>query len=159
MSRSSSKVILLALGMVALLVNLSCTSDDIPVTPEGPFLYSQMLLTSMTTPTPYSTLTRGQQYTTRFSVAYTLNPSVSALLKNRTLALYTFAYSENTDTSYTYLSGLRVDTLSAVSAIIADSIVFTVPNNALYLTVLAGIDTLPLVGADYMYDYQEWYAK
>jgi hypothetical protein len=148
--------ILLVLGIVAAAMNLSCTSDAIPVTPDGPFLYTEMMLTSATTPMQHSILTRGHQYTTRFSVAFNLDPAMGALMDKGKLAIYADIYTDNTDSSFTVLANSAEHKLTGLTGVIADSLTFTIPNNAAYVNVEAYMDTIPGTGFVYKLDSQWW---
>jgi hypothetical protein len=159
MNRLPIRRILLVLGVAALLWNLSCKSDDIPVTPGGPFLYTEMMLTSTTTPTPRTSMTKGQQYTARFSVAYALDPAMVALMQKGSLALYADIYTDNTNGSFTVLATTAERKLTATDGVISDSMKFTVPNTALYVNVEAYLDTIPYTNPVYKLDSQYWNVK
>jgi hypothetical protein len=159
MNRLFIRGILPALGIAALMGNLSCKSDDIPVTPAGPFLYTEMMITSTTTPIPQSTMTRGQTYHTRFSVAYALDPALEALMQKGKLALYADVYTDNTDNSFTVLATTSEYKLTATNTIINDSLSFTVPANAVYVNVEAYLDTIPYTNPVIKLDSQYWNVK
>jgi hypothetical protein len=162
MNRISIRRILLVLGVAALLVNLSCTSDDIPVTPGPPFPFNDIKLTTATSPTPFDTLTRGQHYTAQFKVAYTLDPLNAALLQKNSLSVNARVFIQTTDLKFPYISNNRSTTLTSFSGVITDSVGFTVPNNADFVSIEAGIDTIPsaypfiVVNTDWE---QFWYVK
>jgi hypothetical protein len=159
MNRSPIRRILLVLGVAAMMWNLSCTSDDIPVTPGGPFLFTEMMLTSGTTPTPRTSMTIGHQYTARFSVAYTLDPAMVALMQKGSLAVYADIYTDNTDSSFTVLASTTERKLTASSGVISDSLKFTVPTKAVYVNVEAYIDTVPFTNPVLKIDSQYWNVK
>jgi hypothetical protein len=156
MNRLPIRGILPALGIVALLMNLSCKSDDIPVTPDGPFLYTEMMLTSTTTPMQHSVMTRGHQYTARFAVAYNLDPAMGALMEKGKLALYADVYTDNTDSTYTVLVNSAEHKLTGLSGMVMDSLTFTIPTKAVYVNVEAYMDTIPGTGFVYKIDSQWW---
>jgi hypothetical protein len=159
MNRLFIRGILPALGIAALMGNLSCKSDDIPVTPGAPFLYTEMMLTSATTPVPQSTMTRGQLYRARFSVAYALDPALDALMQKGKLGLYADIYTDNTDSTFTVLATTPELKLTSTSGVVTDSLSFTVPAKALYVNVEAYLDTIPYTNPVIKLDSQYWNVK
>ena len=78
-----TKKIFRALLIIAVPVALSCcTKDDIPNTPDGPFLFTSITITKNTTPVPFSPLTAGQAVSFKVGAAYTLDPTDLKNIKN-----------------------------------------------------------------------------
>lgn len=156
MSRSHLRVLSVALLICGLIIIGSCTKDDIPVTPGGPFLFTNVRIAKQLTPVPETPLRKVQNYTVRFVVDYTLAPKDEAQKANR--GIYADVYCS--DSSGAFLSILATTPaasgLTASSGAVAESLTFSVPVRALTVTLEAYIDTIPTAGFVLTLDDKSW---
>jgi len=153
MSRPA-RLLMLPMLAGAVVLHTSCTKDDIPSTPSPPFAFTDMVIGKTTTPTPGTAMTKTQNYTVRFQVAYTLN-AASERFRN-SLNLFADAYTYNTDSTFTSIGNLQQSALPAAGGAIAESLSFTVPTNAEFVYIEAYIDTIPFSNPVLLIDTQFW---
>jgi len=130
-----------ALLALVSIVSLSCTDEDLPSTPEQPFLRTAVELTRGVQPLPETPIQAGQSVRIRYGIAYTLAP-VEARMPN--LALYVSVYGLNQQDSLLVIGTLpnKEYPLAAASGLTIDSLQITVPNQAVSVTLEAFIDTI-----------------
>jgi len=78
-----SKLLLLFLCVLAVVL-VSCSDDDIPTQPDGPFLVTGVSVGKTISPVAATVLTGNQNHNFIWSVAYTLNQTDKALLSIQT---------------------------------------------------------------------------
>ena len=119
----------------------SCSKDDIPTTPPGPFLFTDVAVSKFVTPPTTSVLHPNTSYVVRFSVNYTLDPDTDA---HRSLyAVYADIAEFDAKDSLIQAIGFIPSpppALTAASGVISDSISFKVPASGTpYIRLIAGI--------------------
>ncbi|HUI66138.1 MAG TPA: hypothetical protein VL126_14940 [Bacteroidota bacterium] len=157
MPRPGSGTFLWVMFIGILLLAASCSKDTIPTTPSPPFLFTDLRLLRSTSPTPGTTLSKGQNVTVYLNSAYTLDPSSDAQRANLAVLSDAF-YLDATDT-LRFLTLTQSPPLAATSGVIAETLKFTVPQAALSITVFSFVDTIPYVNPVISYDSQNWPVK
>jgi hypothetical protein len=121
----------------------SCSKDDIPTTPQSPFLFTGVEVSKFVSPSATKLLVRGTSYVARFDVAYTLAPADDAQRSN--LQVLAVVNSHNANGDFLAVIGSLAFTpppLTASSGVLSDSIGFTVPTSgASFISVGAEVVT------------------
>ena len=156
MPRSHLRLLSAALLIVLVIILGSCTKDDIPSTPGGPFLFTSVKIAKTLTPVPGNPLTRSAQYRVRFVVDYTLAPEDDRQKANR--GILADVYFQDTTGAVTLLSTMPTAALNLLPAAgaVAESLTFTVPANKGSITLEAYIDTLPSASFVLTLDDKSW---
>ncbi len=156
MSRSHLRLLSVALLIGCVIIVGSCTKDDIPVTPAGPFLFTNLRIAKTLTPVPGNNLTRSTLYKVKFVVDYTLAPNDELQKANR--GILADVYFQDTTGTVTVLSTMPTAmlTLLPTAGAIAESLTFTVPANKGSVTLEAYIDTIPSVSFVLTLDDKTW---
>jgi hypothetical protein len=144
MNRSYYKSLSLVLCLAAAGLLGSCTDDSIPSSPSPPYLFSDLRISKNISPVPGTTMSRGSNVTLRFEVAYTLGPGHDAMFNK--LAIFADAYSSDSTGAFLAVLkslGATPPALNSVSTVAAESLNFTVPQNARFITLETYIDSLP----------------
>jgi hypothetical protein len=154
LARYTVPPVLLVVGIALILGG--CKEDDIPATPDPPFLFTEMILSNGVTPDPSKTLAVGQNVTTSFQINYTLSPQDDQ--GRSKLALFADVYSENATgiiTSLTPFPGTPV-ALTSSGGVVSKTLTFTVPTGARFVTVEAFLDTVPFSNPVLKLDSRTW---
>jgi hypothetical protein len=119
----------------------SCTNDDIPTTPPGPFLFTDFAISKFVSPPTTSVLHPSTNYTVRFSVDYTLAPDIDA--KRSQYGIFADVASFDANDSLLQVLGvipLPPPVLTSAAGEVSDSIQFTVPaSGSPFIYIIAGI--------------------
>ncbi|MCK5571288.1 MAG: hypothetical protein KAJ12_00945 [Bacteroidetes bacterium] len=150
------KKIPLALLVGALTLLVSCEDESVPTSPPPPFLFTDLLLSKETSPTPSTPLSEGQDVLLLYKASYTLNPGDNAQQAN--LALFVNVFGQAPDGSIVGIGQFPNHMFSplVVSDIVRDSIPFVVPQGVSTVFVQAFLDTLPFANPVIALDNQSW---
>jgi hypothetical protein len=144
----------LLVGALALLV--SCEDESVPTSPPPPFLFSDVLLSKETSPTPSTPLSEGQNVLLLYKTSYTLNPGDSE--QQTDLALFVNVFGQASDGSIVGIGLFPNREVSPLelSDIVRDSIQFVVPQGVSTVFMQAFLDTLPFANPVIALDQQSW---
>lgn len=122
-------------------VSFRCTDEDLPSTPEQPFLRTAVEFTRGVQPVPETPMQVGQSVRIRYGIAYTLAP---AEVRTPNLALYVSVYGLTQQDSLLVIGTLpnKEYPLAGAAGITLDSLQITVPDQAVSVTLEAFIDTI-----------------
>jgi hypothetical protein len=140
MQRARSGAFRLLVTAGVSLAVLSCSKDEIPTTPPSPFLFTGVQVSKFVTPSAATILQKGRSYIAKFDVAYTLSPADDA--QRSSLEVMAVVSSHDANGSFLSVIGSLAYTppqLTAAGGVVTDSIGFTVPSNASFISVGAGI--------------------
>jgi len=142
--------------MFAALLLAECSSDSIPSSPSGPFLFTQLKIGKDAVPAPGTFLTRGQNVVLHLNVSYTLTPEETAFRDS--LALYIQAFGRDSTHALISVGSPRDSILlgSATKNILPDSLSISVPQNVVLVTVEAFIDSIPFTNPVAAIDTLAW---
>ncbi|HEX7573514.1 MAG TPA: hypothetical protein VF514_10495 [Bacteroidota bacterium] len=119
----------------------SCSKDDIPTTPPSPFLFTNVEVSKFVTPPATQRLTHGNSYVARFDVAYTLSPTDDAQRNNLQVLAVVNSYEANGTLTVIGSLAFTPPPLTAPGGVVSDSIGFTVPAAASFISVGARVVT------------------
>ena len=121
MQRARSGILRLVMVLAATLVAVRCSKDDIPTTPNPPFIITDVAISKFVDPPPAGGLAHSQTIKLRFDVNYTLSATDDARRANLSVAVAAFR------TDVDSVIGFTSFVPATSGGTVHDSLIITVP--------------------------------